>query len=115
MDVSPTKYISFSNKEYTCENKVVNDFIKYTHSKRYGKMEFAPYDGFKDVEFIAEGGFSRIYKATWTDGPRNWSAPLPYRSGKMKVALKELNNSGNIKSKELNEVRIYYHGLQILI
>ncbi|UZO18051.1 uncharacterized protein OCT59_009374 [Rhizophagus irregularis] len=33
-----------------------------------GKMVFVPYDKFKDVEFVAEGGFSEIYKATWIDG-----------------------------------------------
>jgi hypothetical protein len=27
-------------------------------------MEFVPYEQFKNVEFIAKGGFSRIYKAT---------------------------------------------------
>ena len=26
-------------------------------------MEFVLYDRFKDVKFIAEGGFSKIYKA----------------------------------------------------
>ena len=31
-------------------------------------MEFVLYDRFKDVKFIAEGGFSKIYKATWVDG-----------------------------------------------
>ncbi|RIA85114.1 kinase-like domain-containing protein, partial [Glomus cerebriforme] len=37
-------------------------------------MEFVPYDQFKDIKFIAEGGFSKIYKATWIDGPiRGWN------------------------------------------
>src|SRR6266513_5536969 len=52
-------------------NKVIDDFIKYTlinGDKSAGKMEFVPYDRFKDVKFIAEGGFSKIYKATWIDG-----------------------------------------------
>ena len=53
-------------------NKVIDDFIKHTQInfvKKEGKMEFVPYDQFKDIEFIAEGGFSKIYKATWIDGP----------------------------------------------
>ena len=53
-------------------NKVIDDFIKHTQINYVvdsGKMEFVPYDQFKDVEFIAEGGFSKIYKATWIDGP----------------------------------------------
>ncbi|GES93066.1 kinase-like domain-containing protein [Rhizophagus clarus] len=95
--------------EYICKNKVIDEFISYTHSKRNAKMEFAPYEKFKDVEFITEGGFSKIYKATWIDGPRDWSAPPPYRSGEMTVALKELSNSSNISSKELNELMIFYN------
>ena len=70
-------------------NDVIDNFIRYTK----GRMKFISYDKFKDVTFIAEGGFSKIYKATW----------INYRS-EMMVALKELNNSKNINSKELNEV-----------
>jgi hypothetical protein len=58
-------------------NKVTDDFIRYTQSKYVsitgGKMEFAPSDKFKNIRFIAEGGFSKIYKAIWVDGPiNNW-------------------------------------------
>ena len=66
-------------------------------------MEFVPYDQFENVEFIAEGGFSKIYKATWVDVPRNKRK----RNNKMTVVLKELNNSKNINSKELNEVKYF--------
>jgi hypothetical protein len=92
-------------------NKVVDDFIKLTltnHCKKDGEMEFVPYDRFKNVKFIAEGGFSKIYKATWIDGPINgWNEKEQkyYRYGEKTVVLKELNNSKNINSKELNEVR----------
>ncbi|PKY39025.1 hypothetical protein RhiirA4_537757, partial [Rhizophagus irregularis] len=52
-------------------NKVIDDFIKYTHTnypnKNNGKMIFVPYENFKIIEFIGEGGFSKIYKATWID------------------------------------------------
>ena len=78
-------------------NKVIDDFIRYTQTnyanyiKTVGRMEFVPYNQFNDVEFIAEGGFSKIYKATWIDRNRT-------------VVLKKLNNSKNITSKELNEV-----------
>src|SRR3954464_12872065 len=52
--------------------KIIDDFIKHTQInlvKEEGKMEFVPHDQFKNIEFIAEGGFSKIYKATWIDGP----------------------------------------------
>src|SRR3954451_10948839 len=54
-------------------NKIIDDFIKHTQvnfiKKNEGKMEFVSHDQFKNIEFIAEGGFSKIYKATWVDGP----------------------------------------------
>src|ERR1044072_8010433 len=65
--------ICYKAKELkTSGNKVIDDFIRYTqtnHIRKEGKMEFVPYDQFKNIEFIAEGGFSKIYKATWVDGP----------------------------------------------
>ncbi|RGB22641.1 hypothetical protein C1646_775769 [Rhizophagus diaphanus] len=70
-------------------------------------MEFVPFDNFKDVSFVAEGGFSKIYKAIWINGPiTNWSEKKQkYNHRKnMTVALKELNNFKNLNSKELNEV-----------
>ena len=92
-------------------NKVIDDFIRHTLTNSFkldGKMEFVPYDNFEDVEFVAEGGFSKIYKATWIDGPItswNYKKQKYRRKGEMMVALKELNNSKNIIPKELNEVR----------
>ncbi|GBC02631.1 hypothetical protein RclHR1_04720003 [Rhizophagus clarus] len=55
-------------------NKVIDDFIKstlsnYDYNYRKANLEFVPYNRFKDIEFVAEGGFSKIYKATWIDGP----------------------------------------------
>ena len=76
-------------------NKVIDDFIRYTQTnfiKEEGKMKFVPYNQFKDVEFIAEGGFSQVYKAEWIAGECQH------------VVLKKPNSSKSIKSKELNEV-----------
>ncbi|CAB4422032.1 unnamed protein product [Rhizophagus irregularis] len=52
---------------------------------------------------------SKIYKATWIDGPHDWSTQPPYSSGKMTVVRKELSNTSNINSKELNELTIFYN------
>jgi hypothetical protein len=94
-------------------DKVIDDFINHTQTsrKRGGEMEFVPYDQFKNIQFIAEGGFSKIYKALWVDGPiknwreikRDWSKIT--RTHNYTVALKKLNNSKSITSKELNEVQ----------
>ncbi|GBC26883.2 kinase-like domain-containing protein [Rhizophagus irregularis DAOM 181602=DAOM 197198] len=99
-------------------NQVIDDFIRYTQSNyaiiEGGKMEFIPYDQFKNIEFIAEGGFSKIYKAIWVNGPiNNWDEIKHNdwnitRNNNYTVVLKKLNNSKNITSKELNELKILY-------
>ena len=95
---------------YKSGNKVVDDFIRYTQinsSLKVRILEFVPYNQFKNIEFIAEGGFSKIYKATWIDGYiQSWNEEklIFERNGHWIVALKNLNNSENITSRELNEV-----------
>ncbi|GBC02887.1 hypothetical protein RclHR1_04880012 [Rhizophagus clarus] len=96
-------------------NKVIDDFIRYTITnshKKNGKMVFVPYDKFKDVEFIAEGRFSKINKTICIDGLiYSWSVKrhkFSYQGASL-VALKELNNSKNISSKDLNELKIFYN------
>ncbi|GES92934.1 kinase-like domain-containing protein [Rhizophagus clarus] len=95
-------------------NKIVDDFIKYTLTNRnemISKMEFVPYDRFKNIELIVGGVFDKIYKATWIDGPISyWNhKKQKYDTyGEMKVALKELHNSKYISSEGLNELKMYY-------
>ena len=109
-------------------NKIIDDFIKYTQHRHFddiGKMEFVTYDQFKDIEFIVEGGFSKVYKATWIDGPikkglrwQSWDKieQKYWRVPNKQVALKKLNNSKNITSKELNEVYfiLFYFYLMLM-
>jgi len=90
-------------------NKIIDEFINHTQInfvQESSRMKFIPFNQFKDIEEIGKGGFSRIYKATWTNGPSYWSEEkkdFEYRNPIM-VALKKLNNSKNISSRELNEV-----------
>ncbi len=69
-------------------------------------MKFIPYNQFKDIKQIGKGGFSKIYKATWINGLPYWNEEkedFEYK-GSIIVALKQLNDSKNITSKELNEI-----------
>ena len=97
---------------YKSGNKIVDDFIRYTQISsdlEVDMLEFVPYYQFKNIKSIAEGGFSKIYTATWNDGYiQGWNGEkLDFkRSGPKKIVLKRLNNSENITSKELNEVQI---------
>ncbi len=91
-------------------SEVVDDFIKYTQVNKceeVGIMEFVSYDQFKDIEFIAEGGFNKIYKATWINGciKRQNEKKLNFeQSDTGTFALKKLNKSKEIISDELKEV-----------
>ncbi|GES92996.1 kinase-like domain-containing protein [Rhizophagus clarus] len=73
-------------------------------------MEFVPYEQFKDIEFISEGGFSKVYKATWINGPvSGWNNKNNCRISNYTVVLKKFKNSINITSKELNELKVFYY------
>ncbi|PKY35480.1 hypothetical protein RhiirB3_456337, partial [Rhizophagus irregularis] len=66
-------------KEWTSENHEIDEFIKdtiydaglrYTDDEIYYPkfLEWVPYDRFKDIEHIDEGGFAKVFSATWIDG-----------------------------------------------
>ena len=59
------------------------------------EMRWIPYSQIKNLRKIAEGGFSIIYKATWSDGINDTD-----------VAIKKLFNSQNISKYFLNEVTL---------
>ncbi|GES97623.1 kinase-like domain-containing protein [Rhizophagus clarus] len=58
-------------------------------------IKWIPYSQFKDLKKIGEGGFSSIYKATWTVSV----------GGDANVALKKLYNSQNISKYFFNEIK----------
>ncbi|RIB09290.1 kinase-like domain-containing protein [Gigaspora rosea] len=97
-------------------NKLIDDFIESTQTF-YGKcnsskLEFIPYKQFINIEYLAKGGFSVVYKATWVDGPiSRWNPKKQKynRKGNYDVVLKILNNSEKIDSNYLNELKNFYH------
>ncbi|CAB4407339.1 unnamed protein product [Rhizophagus irregularis] len=72
-------------------------------------LEWIPYNKFESIKYIAEGGFAKVYSAEWIDGRiKRWN-PLSNsweRSGKIKIALKILNDSENISENFLNEIKV---------
>jgi serine/threonine protein kinase len=97
--------------EWTSGNEVINKLIRDNHlsfNNYNDLLEWIPYSQLKNCEYIAEGGFSKVYSAIWMDGQiKKWN-PLSNnweRNGQTKIALKVLNNSKNISEDFLNEVR----------
>ena len=39
---------------------------KYYYNERY--IQWIPFDEFKNIEYLAKGGFGEVYKATWING-----------------------------------------------
>ena len=102
---------------WTSGNPDIDKFIKDTmYNARYHNykcfLEWVSFDRFTDMKQIGEGGFAKVYSATWTDGKANYK--YDYGSWKkldpkpMKVALKSLNGSQNISPEYLNEVQYIY-------
>ena len=119
--------------KWTSGNNRIDKFIQETQlkAKWYREViEWVPYDRLRNIEYLAKGGFSTIYKAIWLDGhidhwsdsKQNWErdnyysdydaekqkdikSPLNENEKRgLRVALKSLNNSSNINEDFLNEV-----------
>ena len=100
-------------------NPDIDKFIKdtmykpaeYNEDYSYPFLEWVPFDRFTDIKEVGEGGFAKVYSATWIDGiskfkeqdDGGWKKldPKP-----LKVALKRLNGSQNMSAEYLNEVFI---------
>ncbi|RHZ57504.1 hypothetical protein Glove_386g55 [Diversispora epigaea] len=86
----------------------IDNFIKGTQSSNnrvYDPfLEWVPYKEFKDIKKIGHGGFSQIFKATWefSRGIRNDGTVR--RPGR-EIVLKILNNSQNVDTEFLNELK----------
>src|SRR5204863_8970435 len=97
---------------WTSGNSDIDKFIKDTMYKpegydkldSYRFLEWVPFDRFTDIKEVGEGGFAKVYSATWIDGIANYrkqddgsrrkDEPVP-----MTVALKRLNGSQNMSDK----------------
>ncbi|CAB4403456.1 unnamed protein product [Rhizophagus irregularis] len=110
-------------------NNEIDKFIKDTNydarnesTNKYPAkfLEWVPFNKFKDINQIGEGGFSKVYSATWIGGPKihkkyyegleRWEKR---RSEPIKVALKRLNGSENMSAEYLNEIKILWDLCQI--
>ena len=97
---------------WTSGNEIIDDFIhqcQILSSLPTHILEWIPFDQFKDVKKLTEGGFSSIYTATWTKGSID-----DYDENKKEfsyfenqyVVLKSLNNSNDPGKSFFDEVII---------
>ena len=93
-------------------DSLINECNKITMSYTFTQFfEWIPFERFKNVEYLARGGFATIYKAEWLDGP--FELPLAWnhkenkfpRDERKEVVLKTLNNTKQITLEFRNEVK----------
>jgi len=88
------------------EYKVIKNVQLSAKNSKY-VLEWIPYDKFKDVKYVAKGGFGTVYSAYWLDGHiLGWDKQLGQwkRCGTELVALKRLHNSQFITIEFLDQV-----------
>jgi hypothetical protein len=94
---------------YTYKYKSNSEFLEwYKNSHEF--LKWVTFDRFKDMKEIGEGGFSKVFSATWIDGKPSYEKStrrVTSKSKPIKVALRRLNGSQNITEKYLNEVRLH--------
>ncbi|CAG8545084.1 2738_t:CDS:2 [Funneliformis caledonium] len=69
----------------------------------YYNLDWVPYNRFQDIKLIGEGGFSKIYSATWLDGVPKFDR-LKRRSEPKVVILKQIKDSNNLTNIFINEI-----------
>ncbi|RHZ65920.1 hypothetical protein Glove_310g13 [Diversispora epigaea] len=91
--------------KWTSGNNEIDKIIQMTQSdddaKEWEIWRWINYSKFKDIEYLAEGGFGSIWKAEWIDMPEELFEF--YKSNQ--VALKKLKNSQEISSEFLKELK----------
>ena len=93
-------------------NEKIDDLIQEmklnaTDSTNSVTFEWIPYNQFINIKEIGKGGFATIYSAIWKDGILKYNSDKKEheRIPNKEVALKCLDDSQNISSEFLNEVR----------
>ncbi|RHZ80923.1 hypothetical protein Glove_130g33 [Diversispora epigaea] len=91
--------------KWTSGNNEIDKIIQMTQSddnaKEWEIWRWINYSKFKNIEYLAEGGFGSIWKAEWIDMPEELFEF--YRSNQ--VALKKLKDSQKISSEFLKELK----------
>ncbi|CAG8660050.1 5008_t:CDS:1, partial [Cetraspora pellucida] len=97
---------NFCNQIMLSGNKFIDNWLTKLNKQKVF-IEFIPYEQFKDIIYLSEGGFSKIYKATCVNGIRTeWNSRkrrFTKAISNETVVLKSLNSSEAISNDFLNE------------
>ncbi|RGB42439.1 kinase-like domain-containing protein [Rhizophagus diaphanus] len=100
-------------------NNEIDELIQNTQlnvSQACNYLEWIPFETLVMGKYIGSGGFSSIYSAVWMEGPR-WnlddSTQEWARAGPTSVALKRLDNSLNILSSYVDQIKVHHECIQL--
>jgi hypothetical protein len=97
---------NFSN--WTSENNNIDNLIQKCQMESLGPnmiVRWIPYNNFQNIEYLTNGGCSKIYTAEWID----WDSEIKAEIKEVliqEVILKKLENVGNANKSWLEEVNI---------
>lgn len=107
-------YLKEKFSDWTSGNNEIDDLIKVCQTVSLHPdmiIEWVPYNSLQNIEFLAQGGFSKVYIADWIDGDYfEWDSKSQQlkRYGtieKVQVVLKNLGNLENANKSWFDEVR----------
>ncbi|GES87631.1 kinase-like domain-containing protein [Rhizophagus clarus] len=108
------KHFQQNFKNWTSSNDDIDKLIQDTQQSAdedHEILEWIPYNKLYDIEYIAKGGFGKVYRAKWIDGYIwNWDNKIQNwerMDSNEFVALKSLYNSENVTSEFINEVTVH--------
>lgn len=112
-----------NSKNWTSGNEIIDKFINDVRLKAIsisGVIEWIDFDKFENIEYLAEGGFSKVYRATWIneffdktkkrhdgDDDDDDDDSFFHSCVNKQVVLKSLHNSKNITKDFLNEIKAH--------
>ena len=104
-----SKHFQQDFNKWTSGNKEIDEFIQkfqLNATCHQEVLEWIPYEKFKDVKYLAKGGFGTVHKAEWIDGYiQKWDInQTKWRRLATDIVLKCLNNSQNLTTDFLQEV-----------
>jgi hypothetical protein len=91
-------YLKSKFSSWTSGNNDIDNLIQECQSESRAPdsiVEWIPYNNLRDINYLSEGGYSKIYTADWIDGQYyGWDSTEQRltRHGTIKVVLKRLEN-----------------------
>ena len=110
------KHFQQNFKNWTSGNHDIDEFIQNIQLKAKcfkEVLEWVDYGRFKNIEYLAKGGFGTIYEAIWKDGyikswnseNNQWERYKEYYKKGQPVILKCLHDSQDITNEFLRKVK----------